>query len=61
MSYFIFFAADLVTSTTLPEGMSEERALAVYRNYEFNTNRYDKTLPITKHYQDVSTLHECAH
>jgi len=37
----------------LPEGMTEDRALSIYDNYNLN-HRYDTSLPITRYRQDVS-------
>ena len=37
----------------LPEGMSEEKAVAIYENYNLQ-HRYDASLPITRYRQDVS-------
>ena len=37
----------------LPEGMTEEEAVAVYRNYDFR-HEYDINLPITSYKTDVS-------
>jgi len=37
----------------LPEGMTEEAALAIYDNYDVH-HRYDNNLPITRYRQDVS-------
>jgi hypothetical protein len=42
-----------MSQVTLPEGMTEDMALSVYQNYEFQ-HKYDEKLSITKHRQEVS-------
>ena len=44
-----------MSSVTMPEGMTEEDALNVYKNYKFE-HQYDENLAITKHRAEVSRL-----
>ena len=42
-----------ISSTILPEGMTEDAAVQVYNNYNFQ-HQYDENMTITKYREEVS-------